>query len=253
MVARASSGRRRGPRSEHDPLGLSVPTNGDHRERCRKQLQGVFRHKGGDFPAWRISTRKLLSHADERGRGPWRPGACREHELSFAALHRRDVDVGQHRRELRGLERRRAGEGGLDGLTRSRCFRSPRRPGACPACRACPWPWRPVPVKLERPLRPGLARGLAPCRTGIIDSSKWCLSCQTHSVAAGKVDVSMGAMVARASPWTSTGASMKRLPTLECLSRRTSNAWNEGQAMNVDVGHGGRGPVDVRTKVIAKP
>ena len=178
--------------------------------------------------------------------------------LPSKSLHR---PGGRSGRELhRGARARReawpwamAAGPGLDGLTRSRCFRSPRRPGACPACRACPWPWRPVPVKLERPLRPGLARGLAPCRTGIIDSSKWCLSCQTHSVAAGKVDVSMGAMVARASPWTSTGASMKRLPTLECLSRRTSNAWNEGQAMNVDVGHGGRGPVDVRTKVIAKP
>ena len=73
MVARASSGRRRGPRSEHDPLGLSVPTNGDHRERCRKQLQGVFRHKGGDFPAGRISTRKLVQHGRERDRGPRRP------------------------------------------------------------------------------------------------------------------------------------------------------------------------------------
>ena len=107
--------RRRGPRSAHDPLEASVPTNRDHRERCRKQLQGVFRHKGGDFPAWRISTRNVVSHARERVRG--RPWACRGDAPFFPGLF---IAGGQHRRELRGLERRRAGEGGLDGLTRSR-------------------------------------------------------------------------------------------------------------------------------------
>ena len=51
---------------------VSVPTNGDHRESSRKQCQGVYRHKGGDFPAGRISTRKLVQHGHEREpRRPW--------------------------------------------------------------------------------------------------------------------------------------------------------------------------------------
>jgi hypothetical protein len=56
---------------------VSVPTNGDHRESSRKQCQGVYRHKGGDFPAGRISTRKLVQHGHERDRGPRRPWAWR--------------------------------------------------------------------------------------------------------------------------------------------------------------------------------
>ncbi len=198
MVARASSGRRRGPRSEHDPLEVSVETNGDHRERCRKQLQGVFRHKGGDFPAWRISTRKLVQHGRERDRGPRRPWGIAVSTVlpsKSSIAPAAEVVARASSRCTSKAGSLAVGPGGrkleVHGGWRSRWSRRPRRPWACPACPACPWPWRPVPVKLERPLRPGLARGLAPCRTGIIDSSKWCLSCQTHSVAAGKLDVSM--------------------------------------------------------------
>ncbi len=46
MVARASSGRRGGPRTEHDPLEVSVPTNGYHRETRVKTVFGTFQAQG---------------------------------------------------------------------------------------------------------------------------------------------------------------------------------------------------------------
>ena len=70
MVARASSGRRRGLDDEHTPLEASVPTNLDHRESRPKQCQGRCRHKGRDFSAGRIQRRNVRIQGPERG--PWR-------------------------------------------------------------------------------------------------------------------------------------------------------------------------------------
>jgi hypothetical protein len=56
-------------------------TNCNHGQTSRKQCWGVFRHKGGDFPAGPISPPNARTHGHERGRGPWRPGACIEADV----------------------------------------------------------------------------------------------------------------------------------------------------------------------------
>ena len=140
-----------------------------------EQCWGHARHKGGDFPAGRIQRRNVRIQGPERE--PRRPGASIEGStvLPLSAC----IAAGRSARERPGakgerIEHRREVDGGHGGRSRShlvsmvspgpdrsRWSRRPRRPGACRACRG---PRRPVPVKLERPLRPGLARGLAPCR-----------------------------------------------------------------------------------------
>ena len=120
--------------------------------------------------------------------------------LPSKSLHR---PGGRSGRELhRGARARReawpwamAAGPGLDGLTRSRWSRWSRRQGRPWACRGA---------------RSSRRQGLEARRASIfgrsehddvglvevnIDSSKVCLSCQTHSVAAGKLDVSMASTV----------------------------------------------------------
>ena len=90
---------------------------------------GRFRHKGGDFPAWRISTRKLVQHGRERDRGPRRPwgiavstvlpskssiAPAAEVVASFIEVHEQGRKLG------RGPRRPVLVSPGLDGLTRSR-------------------------------------------------------------------------------------------------------------------------------------
>ena len=123
---------------------------------------------------------------------PRRPGACIEASTSFVvALHR-----GHGGRGLRA-DRGSRGSEAFDGKG---------------------------PFQRQGPLRTDLARAPERLVEVIFDASNVGTSRQTHSVAAGKHDVSMGAMVARASPWTSTGATMSSATAAGGLPRRTSKA-----------------------------
>jgi hypothetical protein len=80
-----------------------------------------------------------------------------------------------------------------------------------------------------------LPSGLPRLPVVIFDASNVCLSCQTHSVAAGKHEVSMGAMVARASPWTSTVLPWSTMG-LEVLRAETNGDHRETRGKTVSRG-----------------
>ena len=167
MVARASSGRRRGPRTEHDPLEVSVATNLDHRETRVKTVFGTFQAQGSRLSGGGISTRKLVQHGRERDRGPRRPcgiavstvlpskssiAPAAEVVASFIEVHEqgRKLGRGPRRPEARSPP-----------VRRSRWSRRQGRPWACRGLEAHDGKGS---KRVERHLRPVRARCLAPCR-----------------------------------------------------------------------------------------
>ena len=88
----------------------------------------------------------------------------------------------------------------------------------------------------------------------IFEGSNVGTSCQTHSVAAGKLDVSMGSAVLEVHHRdVVVGLDEAPPDTRVSVETNVASLGMKVKTMNVTEGPGGRGLVDVRTKVIAKP